>query len=177
MGDTQPRRLEELLAREIGLFLISAALALLQVTLLTTPLGFSAPLLLVLTVSRVLIGVSSAFPDAGVMRGLRLGLYGGLTLDILGATPLGSHALALLLAALIVAAATRRLRIEGPIMPLLSMLAGGLIYELTLGLIVQPSPIDWPSYGRVVILPVVLVALIMTLPLFFGLRWMLRGEL
>ncbi|NNJ10827.1 rod shape-determining protein MreD [Chloroflexales bacterium ZM16-3] len=177
MGDTQPRRLEELLAREIGLALAIGVIALVQVTLLSMPLGFSAPLIPVLAICRTLIGVGSAFPDNGVMRGLRWALYGGLSLDILAATPLGSHALAILLAAVTVAAAARRLRIEGPLLPLAAMLVSSLIYELVLALMLQPGPISWESTARVALLPDMLIALILTLPTFFVLRWMLRRQL
>jgi rod shape-determining protein MreD len=177
VGDYQPRRLEELLARELGLILAIGALALVQVTLLATPLGFSAPLLLVLALCRTLIGVGSAFPDSGVMRGLRWSLYGGLSLDILAATPLGSHALAILLAAFVVAASTRRLRIEGPLLPLAAVLAGSLIYEAVLALLIQPGPINWASTARVALVPGMLAALLLALPTFFVLRWMLRSQL
>jgi len=153
------------------------ALAVAQVTLLATPLGFSAPLVLVLAICRTLIGIGSAFPDSGVSAGMRWALYGGLALDLLAATPIGSHALAYLLACLAVAAATRRLRVERPLIPLLAVLAGALIAETTLALLTQPAPLDWPIYARVVLLPAVLAALIPALPIFFGLRWVLRGEL
>nr|WP_255603740.1 rod shape-determining protein MreD [Oscillochloris sp. ZM17-4] len=159
------------------MILAIGVLALVQVTLLATPLGFSAPLILVLAICRTLIGVGSAFPDSGVMRGLRWALYGGLALDVFAATPLGSHALAILLASLAVAALTRRLRIEGPILPLLSILVSSLIYELVLALLLQPGPIDWESTARVALLPSMLVAIILTLPTFFMLRWFLRGQL
>jgi rod shape-determining protein MreD len=177
LGDYQSRRLEELLARESGLIVLIGALALAQVTLLVTPLGFSAPLLLVLAICRILLGVGSAFPDNGVLRGLRWSLYGGLALDILAGTALGSHALALLLAAVAVAAATRRLRIEGPLLPLIAVLVSSLIYEVILALLLQPGPIDWVSTARVALIPSLLMALIITLPIFFVLRWILRGQL
>ncbi|MEI8306442.1 MAG: rod shape-determining protein MreD [Chloroflexales bacterium] len=177
MGDSQPRRLEELLARELGLILCIGALALAQVTLLPTPLGFSAPLILVLAICRTLIGVGSAFPDIGVIRGLRWSLYGGLSLDILAATPLGSHALATLLATFAVTVLTRRLRIEGPLLPILAVCVGSLIYEVVLALLLQPGPINWVSTVQVALVPGVLVALILTLPVFFVLRWMLRAQL
>jgi rod shape-determining protein MreD len=177
VGDSQPRRLEELVAREAARALLLAALALVQVTLLTTPLGFAAPLVLVLVVCRTLLGVGAAFPDIGLSRALRWALYGGLALDILSATPLGAHALALLLAALAVATLTRRLQTERLLVPLLSILAAALIYETVLALLTQPGEIPWASYAQVVMLPVVLVALIMTLPTFFLLRWALRAQL
>ncbi|NTV62750.1 MAG: rod shape-determining protein MreD [Oscillochloris sp.] len=177
MGDTQPRRLEEILARELGLILAIGGLALVQVTLLRTPLGFSAPLIMVLAICRSLIGVSSAFPDSGIIRGIRWGFYGGLTLDVLAATPLGSHVLAILLATLMITASTRRMRIEGPLLPLLTMLSASLIYEIVMALLLQPSPIDWTSTAQVALIPGVLAALIMTLPVFFVLRWFLREQL
>lgn len=157
--------------------LLLAALALVQVTLLPTPLGFAAPLVLVLVVCRTLLGVGAAFPDIGLSRALRWALYGGLALDILSATPLGAHALALLLAALAVAALTRRLQTERLLVPLAAILVAALIYEGVLALLTQPGAIPWASYAQVVILPVLLVALIMTLPTFFLLRWVLRAQL
>ncbi len=177
MGDPQPRRLEEALAHELGRILALVALALIQVTLLTTPLGFAVPLVPVLVICRTLLGVGAAFPDLGLGRALRWALYGGLALDVLAATPLGAHALALLLAALLVAALSRRLRVERPAVPLLAVLLGTLIYELVLALLTQRAPIPWSSYATVVLLPSVLVALVPTLPLFFLLRRLLGGQL
>lgn len=177
MGDSQPRRLEELLARELGRILLLAALALAQVTLLTTPLGFAAPLVLVLVVCRTLLGVGAAYPDVGLSRALRWALYGGLALDILSATPLGAHALALLLAALAVATLTRRLQTERLLVPLLAIVAAALIYEGTLALLNPSAQVGWDTYAQVIILPVLLVALIMMLPTFFLLRWLLRAQL
>ncbi|NTU82684.1 MAG: rod shape-determining protein MreD [Chloroflexales bacterium] len=177
MGDTQPRRLEESLAHEAARILTLAALAIVQVTLLTTPLGFTAPLVLVLVICRTVLGIGAAFPDIGLSRALRWALYGGLALDIATGTHLGAHALALLLAALVVATAARRLRVERPIVPLLSVLVGALLYEATLALLTQPGPIEWRSYAQVVIVPSVLLALIPALPAFFLLRWLLRNQL
>lgn len=177
MGDPQPRRLEEALAHELGRILALAALAIVQVTLLPTPLGFAAPLVLVAVVCRTLIGMGSAFPDLGLSRALRWALYGGLALDILTGTAVGAHTLALLLATFVVALTTRRLRVERPVVPLAAVLLAALIYELTLALATQPRPIEWRSYAEVVILPAVLIALIPALPAFFLLRWVLRSQL
>lgn len=177
MGDSQPRRLEELLAREAGRILALTALALAQVTLLSTPLGFAAPLMLVLVVGRTLLGVGAAFPDQGLGVALRWALYGGLALDVLSATPLGAHALALLLAALTVATLTRRLRVERLLVPLAAILLAALVYEGTLGLLSPPGPVPWAVYAQVVVLPALLAALIMMLPTFFLLRWILREQL
>ena len=121
------------------------ALALIQVTLLTTPLGFAAPLVLILVVCRALLGVGAAFPDVGLSRALRWALYGGLALDLLAASALGAHALALLLAVLAVALLTRRLRVERPLVPLAAIIVAALIYEATLALLTQPGTIEWRS--------------------------------
>jgi rod shape-determining protein MreD len=177
VGDTQPRRLEELLAREAARILALAALALVQVTLLTTPLGFAAPLLLVLVVGRTLLGIGAAFPDIGLSRALRWALYGGLALDLLAATPLGAHALALLLPVVVVAAAARRLRVERLLIPLAAIIVAAPLYELTLALLTQPATPSWPTFAQVVILPATLAALVMMLPCFFVLRWVLREQL
>ncbi|EFO81852.1 hypothetical protein OSCT_0249 [Oscillochloris trichoides DG-6] len=175
MGDSQSKRVEELVAREVGYILLIGVLALVQVTLLRTPLGFSAPLLLVLTICRTLIGMGAAFRDIGMVQGLRWAFYSGLLLDILAGTPLGTHALAMLLATVTVAFASRRLRIEGPLLPLLAMLIASMIYESMMAMLIQPSPIIWADTFRVAMLPGTLLALIMTLPIFFFLRWMLRA--
>lgn len=174
MGDSQPRRLEERVARELGLIGLMAMLALLQVTLLQLPLGFPVPLVLIAVVCRTLLGASSAFPDSGVSVALRWALYAGLTLDFLATTPLGSHAFALLLTVAVVAFATRRLSAERVFLPILATLCGTLIYETVLALLTVPQPIDWAAYTQVVLLPTALIALIPALPVFFFLRWALR---
>ncbi len=156
-----------------GLF----ALACVQVTLLGLPSGFTLPLVPVLVICRTLLGVGAALPDVGLSRALRWALYGGMALDVFAATPLGAHALALLLAVLVVAALTRRLRVERPAVPLLAVLVGMLIYEAVLALFLHPGAIDWRSYLILVMLPSVVVALAPTLPLFFLLRRLLRGQL
>lgn len=151
-------------------------LALVQVTILYLPIGFAVPLVPVLVMCRTLLGVGAAFPDVELGRAIRWSLYGGLALDVFAATPLGAHALALLLAVLVVAALTRRLRVERPIIPLLAVCLGMVIYEATLALIVQPESIHWRSYALVVVMPSVVVALAPTLPLFLLLRWLLRSR-
>lgn len=176
MGDTQPRRLEELLARELLRGLTIVGLGLVQVTLLITPLGFSVPLLLLITVCNVLVSVDSPSPERDILRTLRLVLYGGLTLDLLSATNLGVHILALLLALLFVMLVTHRLRVEGLFVPLFAMLGASPIYELTLTLTTDSRPTDWLIYSRFILLPALFMALIPTLPIYFSLRWLLHRQ-
>lgn len=164
------------LAHEVGRIVGLFALACAQVTLLGLPSGFTLPLVPVLVICRALLGVSDAFPDVGLGRALRWALYGGLALDVFGATPLGAHALALLLGVLVVTAFTRRLRVERPVVPLLAVLVGMLIYEMVLALFLHPGAIEWRSYLLMVVLPSVVIALAPTLPLFFVLRRVIRGQ-
>jgi len=174
VGDSQPRRIEERLARELGLALILLALALVQVTLLTGPSGFSVPLLLVLALVRALVGAGTSEPVRGLMRGLWWAFYGGLALDLLSALPLGSHAVAQLLAVAVVGLVARRFAVERPLVPLLAVAAGTVIYEVTLYLIVLPVDSDWQAYALVVVLPSLLLALIPTLPVVAIVHWLTR---
>ncbi|MEF3275313.1 MAG: rod shape-determining protein MreD [Chloroflexus sp.] len=164
MGDSQPRRIEERLARELGLALILLALALVQVTLLIGPTGFSVPLLLVLAIARALVGVSTAEPVRGLIRGLWWAFYGGLGLDIMSTLPLGSHAAAQLLAVAIVGLVARRFAIERSLVSLLAVAAGTIIYEATLYVVTVPFDSDWQRYVLIAVLPSLLLALIPTLP-------------
>lgn len=177
MGDSQPRRLEERLAFELGTILLMVAAALLQVTLLQLPLGFPVPLILILIVSRTLVALSSLDPDEGVLIALRWAIYAGLTLDLLANVRFGSHVLALLVVVIVVALTMRRFSAERIIIPLVAVMGSTLIYESLLALLIAPQPLDWAIYARIVLIPTMLIALIPTLPIFLGLRWALRRQL
>ncbi len=178
MGSSQPKRLEEVLAHEALLIVMLVGVALVQVTLLSTPLGFPPALLLVLVVCRVLVssGDGQGDPTVGVEHAVRWAFYGGIALDLCSATPIGSHALALLLAVVLVVVSTRRLRVEGPLLPLIAVLIGTLVYEVVLALVAYKYLLmwhEWLQYGQQVILPSILLALIPTVPIFMVLRRML----
>ncbi len=174
MGNYRPRRIEERLARELGLVLILLLLALVQVTLLTAPTGFCIPLLLVLAIGRSLVGAGTAEPVRGLMRGLWWAFYSGIALDLLGSMPFGSHTIAHLVAVFVVGLVARRFVVERPLVSLLSVACGTLIYESVLWLLVLPSDNDWQTYARVVMLPSLLLALIPTLPTVALLHRLLR---
>ncbi|MFP4436581.1 MAG: rod shape-determining protein MreD [Chloroflexaceae bacterium] len=185
MGNSQPKRIEEFLAREILLIFGLVALALVQVTLLPSPLGFPPALLLILAICRLLVGIGEgeSHPESSVAAAIRWAFYGGIGLDLCSASPLGSHALALLLAVILVALVTRHLRVEGEglLLPILAVLLGMLVYEGMLALLLYGptlaqslAPVDWQRYAVVVVLPSILQALIPTLPLFMLLRWLFR---
>ncbi len=187
MGYSQSKRVEEFLIRELLLIFGLVGLALVQVTLLPAPPGFPPALLLILAICRLLvgIGVGESHPESSVAAATRWAFYGGIGLDLCSATRLGSHALALLLAVILVALLTRHLRVEGEglLLPILAVLLGMLVYEGVLALLLYaPSAsrmltlADWQRYAMVVILPSILQALVPTLPLFMLLRWLFRTK-
>ncbi len=175
MGSSQPRKVEEHVAHEFFIVVAMATIALVQVTLLPEPLGFPPMLLLVLVVCRVLVGIGSTEPSSGIVVALRWAFYGGITLDLFAATLIGSHALAMLLAAIVVFVFARSWQVEGPLLPLISVLLGGTIYEFVLAIVYHYTvvPLHWPTYVIIIVVPSVLLALILALPVFFFLRWML----
>jgi rod shape-determining protein MreD len=173
MGDYRPKRLEERLTQEGLLILGLLCLTLVQVSLLHTPLGFPPAIVLVFVLCRVLIGIHAPNIESGISSAMRWAFYSGIALDILTATPIGAHVLALLFAAILVAALSSLVRFEGLFFPLIAVLLGTLVYETTLaGLYaLTTAPLDWSRYAIAVIIPSILLALIPTLPVFFVMRW------
>lgn len=174
----QPRRLEERFFRELLLALSMGIVALLQVSLLPAPVGFPPALLLVVVVCRVLVGWRLPRPDLALSGAVRWAFYGGLALDIFATTPLGLHALALTLATTVIAALTRRLQVEGPMLVLAAMLLAALVYELVLAGVGNSDVLlaDWQAYLIVVMLPSLLMALVLALPTFMIMRWVSRRQ-
>jgi rod shape-determining protein MreD len=177
MGDTRPKKLEEHIIHEFLLILGMVALALAQTTLMPAPFGFPPVLLLVVVVSRVLVGVESDAPEAGLMAAMRWAFYGGIALDVCTATPFGSHALALLLAAMLVAVLASRVRTGNAFFPLLGVLVGTLMYELCLAGMyhITGGSVSWQDYALAILLPSMLITLILTLPVFHLMRWYLKS--
>jgi rod shape-determining protein MreD len=173
MGDTRTRKLEERIAHEVLLILSLAALALLETTLLLTPLGFPPALVLIVVVCRVLPGLERASPEEDASKAIRWAFYGGIALDVFAATPFGSHALALLLATMVIIIIAGRLQTSGGLVPLFVVLLATIVYELILALIYHytVAPLEWGQYALVVVVPSVLITLIPTLPIFHLLRW------
>lgn len=169
----ESRRWEAWVVHEIWLVGSMIALGVFQATLLPAPFGYPPALLLVLIVCQSLLSVGSLTPDTDVLETLRRAIYGGLTLDVCGATPLGSHVLALLLAATLIMTTTRQIRIGGLLLPLIATTVGGIVYELVLALLYQltSTPLVWLDYGIWIALPGVLMTLILGLPTFYLLRW------
>lgn len=163
-----PRRIEELIARELGLLLLLLALALAQVALLPPLFGAPPALVLVVVVCCTLV--------SGLSVGARWAFYGGLAIDLCAAAPLGSHALALLLAALAVHITLRRLGGEHWLLPILATFGAALLYETILALIytLPVAPLDWSRYAVVALLPSALLAMVPALPIYAVLRQLER---
>jgi rod shape-determining protein MreD len=159
-----PRRIEERIVREIGLLLGLLALALAQATLLPTIFGVRPALVLVAVVCCTLV--------SGLSAGARWAFYGGVALDLCGAAPLGSHALALLLAAMAVYVSLRRLGGEHWLLPILASFGAALLYEAVLALLytLPIAPLDWGNYAVVALLPSALLAMVPALPVYALLR-------
>lgn len=173
MGYSQPRRIEERVARELWVALLLLAVALLQSALLPRPFGYMLNPLLLLVICHALI--------SGPERAARWAFYGGLGLDVCSGSALGTHALALLAAALLPALALARLGRTSWLLPLVGIVLGSLAYHALLALIwsLLIAPIALRSYLPIVVLPGTLLALIPSLPLFLLMRWWhgrLRGE-
>jgi rod shape-determining protein MreD len=171
MDHSSSRRLEEHLVRHLLQALAIVGLALLQVTLLPPVFGFPPNPLLLLSVLLTLI--------FGVGVGARMAFIAGVALDLLAATPLGSHTLALLAAIAIVAGLAIGFRRENPLLPVVAVFVGSACYELIFALAAGLVPLAWESwrgYFAVVVLPSTLLATVPALPLFLALRWWSRRE-
>lgn len=173
MGAAEPRRIEERIGRELWLALMLLAGALLQATLLPRLFGATPNVLLLLTICQALL--------AGPANGARWGFYSGLALDLLGDSALGTHALALIAAALFAALWLSWLTPGNWLLPLLGTLLGSLAYHAVLAAITSllVAPIDLRAYLPVVVAPATILMLVPALPLFLAMRWLAgrrRGE-
>lgn len=164
----QQSRIEVRLAREAGLILLLLVLALVQIALLPRPLGFVPPFMLVIVVCRALV--------SGANDGLRWAFYGGLALDICIGSFLGSHALALLVAVIIIMSVMRSIRVEHWLFPIAAVFVGTIIYEGILAFMYAwfTTPIEWQSYAIVVIIPSAVLAVIPALPIYMIIRQISR---
>ncbi|GAB4110312.1 MAG: hypothetical protein Fur005_01530 [Roseiflexaceae bacterium] len=166
MGNTRRRRLEELIAREILLALGLLGVALLQVGLPARPLDFFPNILLLVVICRALL--------SGAGSGARWAFYGGLGLDLCSGSPLGEHALAMLLAVLAALIALAPFSRGSWIVPIAGVLLGSMAYHLVIGLLVSATVavIDPRAYLLIAALPETLATLIPALPVFLMMSWL-----
>ncbi len=170
MHEQRPK-IEQRLLRQIGLACLLLGSALLQTALAPTLWRFKVDWVLLIVLSWTLL--------RGLLPGLRWALYGGLSLDLLGSLPLGSHLLALLLCVCVVALVSEPLDRNQPLLVLAVMLGGALLYRLTLTLVLQGvgQTIPWRHYPLVVIVPTAIIDTIVAIPVW-GLirRFEQRGQ-
>ncbi|MBK6429438.1 MAG: rod shape-determining protein MreD [Anaerolineae bacterium] len=126
-----------------------AAIGLLQTTFVPylSLLGAKPNLMLLVVVAWTLI--------AGSREGLWWAFIGGLWLDLLGGSPLGASALALVAAAYLIGQGAGAIFRERLLIRVLSGLAAGLVYgSVLLGLLALGGrPADWPATLVRVIVP------------------------
>lgn len=173
MGDTRPRRIEQYFLRELLFVVLMVVVALVQITSAPVIAGFPVPLVLVVVVCQLLVGLDDTVAGVGGDVALRWAFYGGIVLDIGADTPLGSHVLALMLALVLVVLVTRQFRGGRALLPLVAVFIALLVYETVLAIFYHTmvAVVDWRSQGLYIVLPSLLLALIITLPLFHLLRW------
>lgn len=169
MGYSQPRRIEERIAREIVLALFLFVAAALQTTVIPRPLGFPPNLVLILAICQALI--------VSVPRASRWAFYGGIALDICSASLIGLHALALLFAIFAASLPLMRMSRENWLLPILGALFGSFGYYVALGLLTVAfdGMLDPRAFTLVAMLPDMLATLIPALPVFLLWRaWLSR---
>ncbi|PLS78946.1 MAG: hypothetical protein CYG59_15795 [Chloroflexi bacterium] len=170
MHEQRPK-IEQRALRQLGLAGLLLSSALLQTALAPTLWRFRVDWVLLIVLSWTLL--------RGLLPGLRWAIYGGLSLDLLGALPVGSHLLALLLCVCGVALVTEPLDRSQPLLVLAVMLGGALLYRVTLTLILYGvgQTIPWAQYPLVVIVPTALLDTIIAIPVW-GLirRFEQRGQ-
>lgn len=127
----------------------------------------------------VLIAVIGWTVLRGLIPGVRWALYGGLSLDLLGVMPVGSHLLALLVCVIGVAVVVEPLDREQPLLVVGAMLAASVLYGgiLAVLLMAQDFSVPWRYYALVEIFPTAIINTILAIPTFaLLLRLYKRGQ-
>jgi rod shape-determining protein MreD len=165
MGDTQRRRLEETIAREVWLAALMLLVAMLQIALPPRPIDLMPNFMLLLVICRSLL--------RGSENAVRWAFYGGIGLDICSGTTLGVHALALVIAILIARIALAQLNRTSWLTPLMGVPLGMIAYYSSMAILMSltVAPIDLSRYIVVAVLPELLATLVPALPLFLIMRW------
>ncbi|HEX6287803.1 MAG TPA: rod shape-determining protein MreD [Herpetosiphonaceae bacterium] len=163
MGDYRPK-IEQRILRQILRALMLLCVALLQTALAPTFWRFRADWVLIAVIGWTLL--------RGLIPGVRWAIYGGLSLDLLGTLPIGSHLLALLFCVVVVAVVVEPLDREQPLLLIGAMLGASLLYGFTLALLLPLTNfnVPWQHYPLVEIVPTAIVNTIVAIPTFALLR-------
>jgi rod shape-determining protein MreD len=167
MGDYRPK-IEQRILRQIMRALMLLSLALVQTSLAPTFWRFRADWVLIVVIGWTIL--------RGLIPGVRWAIYGGLSLDLLGVMPVGSHLLALLLCVTGVALVIEPLDREQPLLLIGAILAASLLYGAILALLhsVSSNDLPWRSYLLVAIVPTAIINTILAIPTFALMRRMYR---
>ncbi len=167
MNENRPK-IEQRVTHQLLLALLLLSVALLQTALAPSLWRFRVDWVLLMVVSWTLLH--------GLVPGLRWAFYGGVSLDLLGALPVGSHLLALLLCVSAVALLMEPLDHDQPLLVLATLLLAALLYGFTLMLVLHLTGHTLPlyQYSLVVVIPTAIINTIAALPTFALLRWLDR---
>ncbi|HEY0603194.1 MAG TPA: rod shape-determining protein MreD [Herpetosiphonaceae bacterium] len=163
MGDYRPK-IEQRIARQMLRALMLLSLALAQTALAPTFWRFRADWVLIAVIGWTIL--------RGLIPGVRWALYGGLSLDLLGVMPVGSHLLALLICVIGVALVTEPLDREQPLLVIVAILAASVLYGSILALLLtaQDFNVPWRYYTLIEIFPTAIINTILAIPTFALLR-------
>jgi len=170
MGDRRPK-LEQRIAAEILWMLGLVGLALFDTSLAPTIWRFRVDWVLIVAVGWTLL--------YGLLPGLRIALYGGVALDLLGSHLLGTHLLGLVLCVLLVALVAEPLDREGQLLTIMMLLGAALLYGMIQAgvLLMNSVTLPWSAYLLVELLPTALINTIVAIPVAALLRrWHRRRQ-
>ncbi len=155
---------EQRILRQVLLALMLLGVALVQTSLAPTLWRFRVDWVLLFVVGWTIL--------RGLLPGVYWALYGGVSLDLLGSMPLGSHLLALLLCVGVIAVLSEPLERDQPMLILATMLLATMLYGFTLMIVLQitSGAVPWHRYPLVVVVPTALINTIWALPAFTLLR-------
>jgi rod shape-determining protein MreD len=163
MGDYRPK-IEQRIMRQLLRAMLLLCLALLQTALAPTFWRFRADWVLIAVIGWTIL--------RGLFPGVRWAIYGGLSLDVLGILPIGSHLLALLICVIIVAVIVEPLDRDQPLLLIGTMLGASLLYGCILALLLPLTgfTVPWQHYALVEIAPTAIINTIVSIPMFALLR-------
>jgi rod shape-determining protein MreD len=159
MGDRRPK-IEQRIATEIIWAVVLMSLALFETSLAPSVWRFRIDWVLLFGISWTLL--------YGLTSGVRVAFYGGLALDILGSSAVGTHFLALLLCVIAVALVSEPLDRDQTPLVVAAMLGAALLYTavLVLVLYVEGNDMPWRSYLLVELIPTALINTLVALPIW-----------
>ncbi len=107
---------------------------------------------------------------AADQRGAMVVFYGGIVLDLLAFTTLGTHVIGGLITVAITISIAERLPTDNWLLVLLLVGTGTLINQLAI-IVLTGGTSNWVGWGSIILAPAAIVNLISALPIFLLLYW------